>query len=82
MPDQTRPHLVAATGGPFDPGRFYTTTDPALRLVGTPGTMAQWRSSRRGPRFYKFGGRILYAGSDLNAWFAAHLVETNSENAS
>jgi hypothetical protein len=33
-----------------------------------PGTLANWRCQRQGPKFYKFGRRILYFISDVENW--------------
>ena len=50
----------------FDPERYYTSDDPALRIIATRGTLAQWRHYGRGPEYVKFGGRVLYYGAVLN----------------
>lgn len=31
-------------------------------------TLSNWRWSRRGPRFLKAGGRVLYRRSDVERW--------------
>ena len=58
----------------FEADRYYLTSDPGLALVGTRGTLAQWRYRGVGPRYTKFGHRVLYLGADLNAWLDAHIV--------
>lgn len=63
----------------FAPDRYYRTTDPALKLLGTPSTMAQWRHAGTGPRYVRLGGRVLYFGEDLNAYLDDHVVETERE---
>ena len=60
----------------FEPDRYYLTTDPELRLIASRGTLAIWRHENRGPAFTRFGNRILYKGSDLNAWLDSHRVQT------
>ena len=57
----------------FDPDRAYRPDD--LTEIATRSTLAKWRHYGRGPAFYKFGSRVLYRGSDLNQWVAAHRVE-------
>ena len=52
----------------FDPDTLYRTDDPKLKELAPPSTMAHMRSEGRGPAFLKIGGRVLYRGSDLNAW--------------
>ena len=59
----------------FNPDRYYRTTDPALALIGTRGTLCQWRHRGVGPRYFSLGNRILYLGSDLNCWIESHAVE-------
>ena len=59
----------------FDDGKLYRTTDPALEIIATTGTMAQWRHRGYGPPYVRFGNRVLYRGSDLNSWLDAHLIK-------
>ena len=59
----------------FEDSRYYRTNDPALEVIGTRGTMAQWRHRGEGPRYVRFGNRVLYLGSDLNGWLDAHRVD-------
>ena len=59
----------------FKSDRFYRTGDPALAVIGTRGTMSQWRHRGEGPNYIKFGNRILYEGRALNAWLDARIVE-------
>lgn len=40
-------------------------------------TVRTWRKRSRGPIFYKFGRRIRYAKTDLDAWIATCAVVTN-----
>ena len=72
---------AAGTGGArhmyrFEDDRYYRTSDPELRVIAAPGTMAKWRCMGFGPPFMKFGGRILYLGRDLNEWLDRHRVAT------
>lgn len=59
----------------FDPARYYRTDDPALAVVATRGTLSQWRHRGEGPPYVRFGNRVLYLGSALNAWLDEHVVE-------
>ena len=59
----------------FDPERYYRTTDPELKLIGTRGTLAQWRHRGQGPAYVRFGNRVLYEGRTLNAWINRHRIE-------
>jgi excisionase family DNA binding protein len=40
-----------------------------LRLK--PITLAQWALNRRGPIYYKVGGKILYKQQELEEWLKA-----------
>ena len=59
----------------FEPDRYYRTDDPALAVIATRGTLAVWRHEGKGPRYARFGNRVLYRGDDLNAWIDKHIVE-------
>lgn len=59
----------------FDPDKFYPTTDPALSIIATRGTLGQWRFRGYGPKYVRFGNRVLYRGCDLNDWINSHIVE-------
>ena len=44
---------------------------------GVPtGTLANLRSKRRGPRFYRVGRKIYYMQEDLERWIRSNPVET------
>ncbi len=59
----------------FDSERLYQTDDPELTAVWPTSTLANWRAEKRGPKYVKYGKRIIYRGSDLNAFIEAHVVE-------
>ena len=59
----------------FDPNRYYRTDDPALKVIATRGSLAQWRHRGEGPPYVRFGNRVLYHGAALNAWLDARVVE-------
>jgi predicted DNA-binding transcriptional regulator AlpA len=54
------------------------TPKAASEFLGIPeGTLAQWRSQRRGPSFVKLEGRLVrYRASDLEHYIASRIVET------
>ena len=58
----------------FDPDRYYRTTDEELTLIGTRGTLSQWRHKGSGPPYIKWGNRILYEGRALNEFIDAHRI--------
>jgi len=55
------------------------TPRQAADFLGVPsGTLAQWRSERRGPPFIKLENRLVrYRRSDLEEYLAGHVVATN-----
>ena len=41
------------------------------------GTLANWRTQKKGPKFFKVGsGKILYKTSDIEAFLFSHPVMT------
>jgi excisionase family DNA binding protein len=58
--------------------RSLLTPKQVAELLGLPeGTLAQWRSQRRGPLYIKLGGRLVrYRASDVEEWVARQTVET------
>ena len=81
MDKQDTPRLEGAPSAHFEDNHYYRPNDPALSIIATRGTLATWRWMGRGPRYRKFGNRILYLGSDLNAWLDAHVVEPTMREA-
>lgn len=47
---------------------FLTTDEAAVFLRLSPRTLEKQRVLGGGPRFRKFGARVLYAASDLRVW--------------
>ena len=68
----------------FADDTFYRPSDSEMRLVGTEGTLAQWRFRNIGPPYTvvsgtgKGNGRILYLGRDLNQFLDDRRVETRN----
>ncbi|WP_425093972.1 MerR family transcriptional regulator [Tropicimonas sp. S265A] len=56
----------------FENNRNYVLGDPELDVIGDREKLAQWRHRNVGPAYYKLGRKIVYRGSDLNAWAARH----------
>ena len=49
----------------------------AAKYVGiAASTLAKLRMGRAGPVFHKLGRAVVYDRGDLDAWLAAHRVET------
>lgn len=59
----------------FESDRTYVLGDPELDLLGSREKLAQWRHKGCGPAYYKLGRKIVYSGSDLNAWVEKRKVE-------
>ena len=59
----------------FEADRYYKTTAPELTIIGTRGTLSQWRHRGYGPSFIRYGNRVLYRGSDLNDWLDSHVIK-------
>ena len=66
----------------FDESRHYQPTDPEIiSLLGSTSKQAQMRHFKRSPSFYRLGRKIIYHGSDLNAWAEANKIEIGSGGA-
>lgn len=51
----------------------------AEKLIVTPGALAKWRLSGRGPKFCRIGRRIAYDPRDVQSWLDARRVSSTSE---
>ncbi|HJW72593.1 MAG TPA: helix-turn-helix domain-containing protein [Geothrix sp.] len=58
-----------------------TTKETAERLRVSICTLANWRVSGGGPRYIKFGRKVLYPLSELEAYEKAHLRQAVSVKA-
>jgi hypothetical protein len=54
----------------IDPTELVPDVRAAEILHQTAGTLATWRSQRRGPAFVKLGRRVFYRRDDLHAYIA------------
>ena len=59
--------------------KLLLTPKEAAEFLGIPsGTLAQWRSQRRGPPYIKLEERLVrYRRSDLEEYLSGHFVETS-----
>ena len=64
----------------FECDRSYVLGDPELAILGDRHKLAQWRHKGRGPAFYRLGRKIIYRGSDLNAWAETHRIEPEARD--
>lgn len=54
-----------------------TPRDVSFMYGLSEGTLANWRSNRKGPKYYKAGSRkVIYFQTDLDAWAKARPVQT------
>ncbi|MHA6859076.1 helix-turn-helix domain-containing protein [Ralstonia pseudosolanacearum] len=66
-PAPLRP-AAAATTTPPQPQRYLTNDEAAEYLRLSPRTLEKQRVIGGGPKFRKFGRRVMYAVADLDAW--------------
>ena len=69
--------LQSATAA--QPQRYLTNDEAAEYLRLSPRTLEKQRVIGGGPRFRKFGRRVMYAVADLDAWAADRSFETTSD---
>ena len=61
------PQTSPAPTAPANP-EFLTTDEAGAFLRLSPRTLEKQRVLGGGPRFRKFGARVVYAAADLRAW--------------
>ena len=62
-----------------DDGGFMNTQWAAAYLDLSPRTLDGYRVSGAGPAFHRFGNRVRYRMTDLDAWAAARRATTTAE---
>ena len=67
--------VPAITQEPPQSARYLTNDEAATFLRLSPRTLEKQRVIGGGPRFRKFGRRVMYAVSDLDAWADARTFE-------
>lgn len=62
--------------------KLLLTPKEAAEFLEIPsGTLAQWRSERRGPRYIKLEDRLVrYRRADLEEYLSGHLVDTDGSD--
>ena len=58
---------------------YLTNAEAAAVLRLSPRTLEKLRVNGGGPRFRKFGSRVIYAREDLDAWANARTCESTSD---
>ena len=74
VPTATQPPAAAA-----QPPRYLTNNEAAAFLRLSPRTLEKQRVLGGGPRFRKFGRRVMYAVADLDAWADQRSFEATSD---
>ncbi|AZP49957.1 TPA: helix-turn-helix transcriptional regulator [Yersinia enterocolitica] len=77
-PAPLRP-AAAPVAAPAQPQRYLTNDEAAEYLRLSPRTLEKQRVIGGGPKFRKFGRRVMYAVSDLDAWADARSYEATSD---
>lgn len=70
---------ATATAGAAQPQRYLTNDEAADYLRLSPRTLEKQRVIGGGPRFRKFGARVVYAAADLRAWADSHTYGMTSD---
>ena len=73
-----RPAATAVTAS-MQPQRYLTNDEAADYLRLSPRTLEKQCVIGGGPKFRKFGRRVMYAVADLDAWAADRSFETTSD---
>ncbi len=76
-PQPASPNATAATTSTQP--RYLTNDEAAAILRLSPRTLEKQRVIGGGPRFRKFGRRVMYALSDLEAWADARSFEATCD---
>lgn len=74
----SRPAAAAVTAT-SQPQRYLTNDEAADYLRLSPRTLEKQRVIGGGPKFHKFGRRVMYAVSDLDAWADQRSYEATSD---
>ena len=77
-PAPLRPAATVSTAA-AQPQRYLTNDEAAEYLRLSPRTLEKQRVIGGGPRFRKFGRRVMYAVADLVAWADARSFESTSD---
>ena len=72
------PQPLAVPAAPAHP-EFLTTDEAGAFLRLSPRTLEKQRVLGGGPRFRKFGARVVYAVEDLRAWANSRAYEMTSD---
>ena len=77
-PAPLRPAATVSTAA-AQPQRYLTNDEAAEYLRLSPRTLEKQRVIGGGPRFRKFGRRVMYSVADLETWADARSFEATSD---
>ena len=77
-PAPMRP-AAATIATPPQPQRYLTNDEAAEYLRLSPRTLEKQRVIGGGPKFRKFGRRVMYAVADLDSWADERSFEATSD---
>ena len=77
-PAPLRPAAALATT-PAQPQRYLTNDEAGDYLRLSPRTLEKQRVMGGGPKFRKFGRRVMYAVTDLDTWADQRSFEATSD---
>ena len=77
-PTPLRPAATPYTAA-AQPKRYLTNDEAAEHLRLSPRTLEKQHVIGGGPKFRKFGRRVMYAVADLDAWAADRCFESPSD---
>lgn len=73
------PYAAPVAAPQLAPARYLTNEEAADFLRLSPRTLEKQRVIGGGPRFRKFGRRVMYAVADLETWADARSFEATSD---
>jgi len=74
-----QPAATSAASAAATNPEFLTTEEAGAFLRLSPRTLEKQRVLGGGPRFRKFGARVVYAAADLRAWADRHAYGMTSD---
>ena len=75
----TQTPLSQTEATPPRPARYLNNDEAAAYLQLSPRTLEKQRVVGGGPKFRKFGRRVVYAIEDLENWAGARACDTTSD---
>lgn len=79
LPLRTTPAGTQPSAGTSGNPEFLTNDEAAALLRLSPRTLEKLRVLGGGPRYRKFGARVLYAADDLRKWADSRAYDMTSD---